>query len=168
MRLNRKCPLKFLSESLQCLYADRRGQHRNQPIRQFCLAGKDVRRSVSLDGDKHMTTNCTALGLGATGGVGGEVARQLIAKSGSASAPCSATPISCRLWQKPRIGFASRPSFRQACSCCGPRRGSHRARCEPAGLPQLGELVLPMLDNTIAAALRKILRSICSHRNPDP
>jgi nucleoside-diphosphate-sugar epimerase len=100
-----------------------------------------------------MTTNRTALVLGATGGIGGEVARQLIAGGWSVGAMqrdpdklSASAKVSGLVWH--------RGDAMSATDVATAARGAavivHAVN--PPGYRNWGELVLPMLDNTIAAA----------------
>ncbi len=100
-----------------------------------------------------MTTNRTALVLGATGGIGGEVARQLIARGWSVHATQrdpDKLPPSAResglVWH--------RGDAMSAADVAAAARGVSVIvhAVNPPGYRNWGKLVLPMLDNTIAAA----------------
>jgi nucleoside-diphosphate-sugar epimerase len=105
--------------------------------------------------DKPSTTNRTALVLGATGGIGGEVARLLVAHGWSVRAlhrdpdKLSAFHKSSGLnWHRGDVMSASDV----ASAAAGIFVIVHAVN--PPGYRNWGELVLPMLDNTIAAAVR--------------
>ena len=100
-----------------------------------------------------MTTERIALILGATGGVGGEAARRLAARGWNVRAlrrDAAKSPGSdvarAVAWVQ---GDAMRPSD-VAAAAAGASVIVHAAN--PPGYRNWGELVLPMLDNTIAAA----------------
>ena len=99
-----------------------------------------------------MTTNRTALVLGATGGVGGEVARLLVTRGWNVralhrdpdklSASNKATGL---VWHRGDAMSAS-----DVAAAAGVSVIVHAVN--PPGYRNWGKLVLPMLDNTIAAA----------------
>jgi nucleoside-diphosphate-sugar epimerase len=103
--------------------------------------------------ERHMTTNPIALVLGATGGVGGEVARLLVTRGWSVRAlhrdpntlP-AAMKTSGLLWHRGDAMSASDV----AAAAAGVSVIIHAVN--PPGYRNWGKLVLPMLDNTIAAA----------------
>lgn len=92
----------------------------------------------------------TALVLGATGGVGGEVARVLLARGWAVRAlhrnPQPARPIDGMAW---RQGDAMRPADVLA-AAQGATLLVHAVN--PPGYRRWAELVLPMLDSSLAAA----------------
>jgi nucleoside-diphosphate-sugar epimerase len=100
-----------------------------------------------------MIADRTALVLGATGGVGGEAARRLAAhgwsvramRRGSAKSPGPSETPGCA-WVR---GDAMRPSD-VASAAAGVSVIVHAVN--PPGYRKWGEMVLPMVDNTIAAA----------------
>ncbi len=100
-----------------------------------------------------MTVNGTALVLGATGGIGGEIARLLLTRGWKVRAlhrnPDSLTAsraTSGLTWQK---GDAMSTAD-VAAAASGVSVIVHAVN--PPGYRNWGKLVLPMLDNTIAAA----------------
>ena len=98
-----------------------------------------------------MTTNRTALVLGATGGVGGEVARRLAARGWSVRAlhrdPAKLSAADKALtWHRGDAMSATDV----AAAAAGVSVIVHAVN--PPGYRNWGELVLPMIDNTIAAA----------------
>jgi nucleoside-diphosphate-sugar epimerase len=102
---------------------------------------------------KHMTTNPTALVLGATGGVGGEVARLLVTRGWNVRALhrnpdelSAANKASGLIWH--RGDAMSAPEV--AAAAAGVSVIVHAVN--PPGYRNWGTLVLPMLDSTIAAA----------------
>jgi uncharacterized protein YbjT (DUF2867 family) len=100
-----------------------------------------------------MTSHQTALVLGASGGVGGEVARRLAARGSTVRALnrnpdrlSAADKASGFLWVR---GDAMSPAD-VAAAAEGASVIVHAVN--PPGYRNWGKLVLPMLDNTIAAA----------------
>ena len=100
-----------------------------------------------------MTTDRTALVLGATGGIGGEVARLLLARGWSVralhrdpAALSKSQAASGLVWVQGNAMSASDV----ASAAAGVSVIVHAVN--PPGYRKWGELVLPMLDNTIAAA----------------
>ena len=100
-----------------------------------------------------MTENRTALVLGATGGIGGEVARVLLARGWSVRALhrdpgklSAAQRTSGLIWRRGDAMSASDV----AAAAAGVSVIVHAVN--PPGYRNWGQLVLPMLDNTIAAA----------------
>ncbi len=91
--------------------------------------------------------------LGATGGIGGTLARTLLRRGWRVRALVRNPDAAPRLDRRRRAGMDRRRRHecaRRAGS--GTRHRRHPARGQPAGYRRWGELVLPMLDNTIAAA----------------
>jgi nucleoside-diphosphate-sugar epimerase len=100
-----------------------------------------------------MTSNRSALVLGATGGVGGEVARRLIAAGWTVHAlkrdPAklsAADKASGLVWHRGDAMSAAD----DAAAAAGGSVTAHAVN--PRGYRNWGKFVLPMLDNTIAAA----------------
>lgn len=100
-----------------------------------------------------MTANGTALVLGATGGIGGEVARLLVARGWSVRALqrdpeklSAADKASGLIWRRGDAMSAADV----AAAAAGVSVIVHAVN--PPGYRNWGKLVLPMLDNTIAAA----------------
>jgi len=98
-----------------------------------------------------MTGNNNVLVLGATGGIGGEVARQLVAAGWSVRAlkrggRQSTEPHDGITW----IGGDAMNRDEVVAAAVGCSVIVHAVN--PAGYRRWGELVLPMLDNTVAAA----------------
>ncbi len=100
-----------------------------------------------------MTTNRTALVLGATGGIGGEVARQLIACGWSVST-MQRDPDRLPAHAKASGLAWHRGDAMSATDVAAAARGVSVIvhAVNPPGYRKWNELVLPMLDNTIAAA----------------
>lgn len=91
----------------------------------------------------------TALVLGATGGIGGELARQLRAQGWAVRALCRTPPAAA----KDGITWMRGDALHRAdvlAAACGCSVIVHAVN--PPGYRRWGELVLPMVDNTIAAA----------------
>lgn len=100
-----------------------------------------------------MTTNTTALVLGATGGIGGEVARQLLARGWQVRALHRNPDTLSDAQRKSGVVWArgdamSAPDV--AAAAAGVSVIVHAVN--PPGYRNWGKLVLPMLENTIAAA----------------
>jgi nucleoside-diphosphate-sugar epimerase len=100
-----------------------------------------------------LTTNRTALVLGATGGVGGEVARLLVTRGWTVRALhrdpdklSASNKASGLIWHRGDAMSASDV----AAAAAGVSVMVHAVN--PPGYRNWGKLVLPMLDNTIAAA----------------
>jgi len=100
-----------------------------------------------------MTTNRTALVLGATGGIGGEVAKLLLARGWNVralhrnpDAQPAAHKTSGLRWLRGDAMSATNVTE----AACGASVIVHAVN--PPGYRNWGKLVLPMLDNTIAAA----------------
>ena len=109
-----------------------------------------------------MTSHQTALVLGASGGVGGEVARRLAAQGWTVRALnrnpdrlSAADKASGFLWVQ---GDAMSPAD-VAAAAEGASAIVHAVN--PPGYRDWGKLVLPMLDNTIAAAASPAPGSSC-------
>jgi len=96
--------------------------------------------------------NRTALVLGATGGIGGELMRQMLADGWQVRALTRGEPPSSNdgvHWQ--RGDAMSRSDVMAAAKGCTVIVHA----VNPPGYRNWGELVLPMLDNTIAAAIKE-------------
>ncbi len=100
-----------------------------------------------------MTTNRTALVLGATGGIGGEVVRRLIAGGWSVRA-MQRDPDKLPASEKASGAVWHRGDAMSATDVTAAARGVSVIvhAVNPPGYRNWGELVLPMLDSTIAAA----------------
>lgn len=100
-----------------------------------------------------MTINRTALVLGATGGIGGEIARKLLARGWHVNAlhrNPNAAPADKRAAGLNWIKGDAMNAADVAAAAVGASVIVHAVN--PPGYRKWGELVLPMLDNTIAAA----------------
>ena len=98
-----------------------------------------------------MTGNNNALVLGATGGIGGEVARQLVAAGWNVRAlRRGGQPTAGRSDGITWIGGDAMNRDEVVAAAAGCSVIVHAVN--PAGYRRWGELVLPMIDNTIAAA----------------
>ncbi len=108
-----------------------------------------------------MSAKLTALILGATGGIGGEVARLLLARGWSIHA-LHRNPDSLSASQKMPGLIWHRGDAMSASDVAAAARGAcvivHAVN--PPGYRNWGELVLPMLDNTIAAAIANSARIV--------
>lgn len=100
-----------------------------------------------------MTNNQTALILGATGGVGGEVAKTLMARGWTVRA-LHRNPDSLSASQKGSGLHWPRGDAMSAADVAAAASGASVIvhAVNPPGYRNWGKLVLPMLDNTIAAA----------------
>lgn len=99
-----------------------------------------------------MTTNHTALVLGATGGIGGEVAKLLLARGWTVRA-LHRNPGNLSASQRAGLSWQQGDAMSRAdvaAAAAGVSVIVHAVN--PPGYRNWGKLVLPMLDNTIAAA----------------
>src|SRR5215813_8032673 len=103
--------------------------------------------------EKEMTTNQTALVLGATGGVGGEVARVLVGRGWHVRA-LHRNPDGLSARHKALGLHWQRGDAMSAADVAAAASGASVIvhAVNPPGYRDWDKLVLPMLDNTIAAA----------------
>ncbi len=108
-----------------------------------------------------MTPTQTALVLGATGGIGGEVARLLLARGWTVHA-LHRNPDNLSAAQKPPGLNWHRGDAMSASDVAAAATGASVIvhAVNPPGYRNWGELVLPMLDNTIAAAIVNAARIV--------
>ncbi len=99
-----------------------------------------------------MTSNLTALVLGATGGIGGEVARLLVARGWTVRA-LHRQPERAKAGGPVGVTWIAGDAMAAADVATAAKGVSVIVHAvNPPGYRNWGELVLPMLDNTIAAA----------------
>jgi nucleoside-diphosphate-sugar epimerase len=103
--------------------------------------------------ERNMTTNQTALVLGASGGVGGEVARRLVARGWTVRA-LNRNPDRLSTADRAAGLVWMRGDAMNATDVAAAAKGVSVIvhAVNPSGYRNWGKLVLPMLDNTIAAA----------------
>lgn len=101
-----------------------------------------------------MTTNKTALVLGISGGIGGEVARRLLSRGWQVRALArSGRPDGSPLGKEPNLTWVKGDALDRAAVMAAAKGASLVVHAvNPPGYRDWEKLVLPMLDNTIAAA----------------